>query len=176
MQTELRCLRVELERAIAGLDQCQMQLRPAGLLESWTIQQIVEHLRLTYAATLAAMDARIAKGTPTKAKVSLQLRAAQWMVLRFGYFPRGRKAPAAVTAEVGMLPVSGAEMMMRLDAELTQVESSMAQVEALFGAEARAVNHRLLGPMCSRDWQRFHLTHGRHHLKQVAAIRRKYGI
>jgi hypothetical protein len=33
-----------------------------------------------------------------------------------------------------------------------------------------------LGPLGAGQWRRFHLSHGRHHIRQILAIRRAHGI
>src|SRR6185437_6270213 len=105
----------ELQHAIAyslhGLDAAQTQLRPVKRKERWSIQQIVEHLLLTYSSTEATIAARLEKHRPTKSKPSMLQRFSQYTVIRLGYFPHGRKAPALVTpaAEVAA-PRSGEEL------------------------------------------------------------------
>ena len=65
MHNDLKRLQGELERALSGLDDRQTQLRPESGLQAsprgWNVQQIIGHLLLTYAATLAAVEARLAR-------------------------------------------------------------------------------------------------------------------
>jgi hypothetical protein len=48
--------------------------------------------------------------------------------------------------------------------------------EQLFGTHRRSVRHMLLGPMSLAQWRRFHLVHGRHHIRQIAAIRTEHHL
>jgi hypothetical protein len=176
MTEDFETLRDELEQALGGLDEHQTQLKPAGKPEKWSIQQVVGHLLLTYGATGLAMDARLAKGAATKAKPSLARKAAQFGVITLGYFPRGRAAPEAVTCSSGAPPVPGGILIAQAETAIRRMDRQISAAEKMFGPNCRAVNHMLLGPLSARQWRRFHLVHGRHHIKQIAAIRKEYNI
>ncbi|MBB5057836.1 hypothetical protein HDF16_002542 [Granulicella aggregans] len=176
MKDELELLREELELALGGLDSSQTQLRPAATPDKWSIQQIVGHLLRTYAATEKAMEARILKGLPTKAKVTPMQWAAQCLVLGVGYFPSGRIAPEIVCAPLGEEAAPAGILINQLGLALSAMNRKLAAAEALFGSRHRAVNHMALGPLNFAQWSKFHLTHGRHHIKQIVAIRRQHGV
>jgi hypothetical protein len=176
MNHDLETLRDELERSLGGLDERQTQLRPGGDPARWNIQQIAGHLLLTYAATDMALEARIAKSAPTKAKPTMAQRFGQFTILRAGYFPAGRKAPERVTAPADAPPVPGGVLIAQVHAAIDTLDRRMAGAEAIFGPELRAVSHMVLGPLSTRQWRRFHLIHGRHHIRQIAAIRAQYGL
>lgn len=180
MHNDLKLLQAELERALSGLDDCQTQLRPEPGLEPsprrWNMQQIVGHLLLTYAATLTAVETRLAKGAATKARPSLAQRIGQLTVIGLGRFPQGRRAPAGVTPEEHADPLSGDALCAAATEALTRMDSRIADAERLFGRRRRAISHMILGPLSVDQWRRFHLVHGRHHIRQMAAIRGAYGI
>jgi len=176
MDRTLETLHEELARSLTGLDQEQTQLRPDGDRARWSIQQVVGHLRLTYTATVMAMDARIAKASPTKATPSLLQYAGQFTLIACGYFPRGRKAPAPVTAGTDDAVVDGAALAAAISEALAAMDSRIAKAETIFGNRKRVVSHMVLGPLSIRQWRRFHLIHGRHHIKQILAIRREYRL
>ena len=175
MKDDLELLREELELALGGLDSKQTQLRPAGAPDKWTIQQVVGHLLKTYAATEKAIEARIVKGQPTKARVTLVQRAGQYLLLRVGYFPGGRVAPEAVRAPVGEEAAPAGILITRIELALSTMDRKLVEAESLFGGGKRAVNHMALGPLTTDQWSKFHLAHGRHHIKQIVAIRRQHG-
>ncbi len=165
----LEQLKVELCGALRGLDKSQTQLRSGGRPESWTIQQICEHLRLTYAKTQEAMGVRLAKGVPTSTRVTLKGRFWQTIITRGRYFPPNRKAPKIVwpgTCE----PLEGEAMFTVVAAELDSMARAIDEVELRLGC-GRTVNHAVLGPMSMAQWRRFHLVHGRHHVRQILRIR-----
>ena len=176
MTRDFETLRDELERSLGGLDDSQTQLRPGNDAERWSIQQIVGHLLLTYAATEDAMDARISKGTPTKARPMLVQRIGQITLVRMGHFPFGRKAPERVTASPDVSAVPGGVLIGNVDLAITQLDRKVSAAEKMFGGKTRAVSHMVLGPMTAGEWRRFHLVHGRHHIKQIFGIRAEYGF
>jgi hypothetical protein len=180
MHPDLKLLQSELDHALDGLDDRQTQLRPRPDSQPdpqrWNIQQIVGHLLLTYGATVTAMDARIAKHTPTKARASLAQRIGQFAVLRLGWLPRGRRAPALTTPDPNAAPASGDALQSMVDRNIATMDGRIAAAEQLFGRRRRAISHMILGPLSVPQWRRFHLVHGRHHLRQIAAIRAAYRL
>jgi len=176
MDHDLDELRGALERGLAGLDEGQTQLRRGGDAVRWSIQQIAGHLRLTYAATSMAMEARIARGSPTKGRPSPVQRVAQLWVVRLKQFPSGRMAPEAVTADPVAAGLDGETIAAAARAEIVRMDERIGEAEALFGNDCRCVSHMILGPMNVGQWRRFHLVHGKHHLRQIAAIRREFGV
>ncbi len=180
-QRDLKLLEKELVEAIAGLDAQQTQLRPGGAASQnpatrWSVQQIVQHLLLSYEATTGAMQARLMKGTPTRATASLLQRAAQFRLLRMQRFPHGRSAPPAVTPKAQTNPVDGAVLQAEIVAALGRMGEHIGRAEKVFGADQKAVSHMVLGPMSLAQWRRFHLVHGRHHIQQIEGIKLGEGI
>jgi hypothetical protein len=175
MDACLETLDQEIGLALAGLSAEQAQLRPGGDLARWSVQQIVGHLRLTYGATSIAMEARIGRGAPTKARASLVQRAGQMVVVGWHRFPRGRKAPEAVTVgdEAAM---DGESLIAGIHAEIARMDGWISAAEGMFGVRCRCVSHMVLGPMRVGQWRRFHLVHGRHHLRQIWVVRREFGV
>jgi hypothetical protein len=176
MDRNFKLLRDELAKALAGLDERQTQLKPGGDPARWSIQQIVGHLLLTYKATIEAVDARVAKGAATKASPSVAQRVGQFALCRIGYFPRGRLAPERVTAATDAPAVPGAGLTAQADAAIGEMDRRFTAGEQIFGSRRRAISHMVLGPLSIGQWRRFHLIHGRHHIKQIARIRQEYGI
>ena len=170
----------QLNHAIAyslrGLDAEQTQLRPRKRQNRWSIQQIVEHLLLTYSSTEETLRARLAKGRPTRSKPGPMQRISQYTVIQLGYFPHGRKAPALVTppAETAV-PLSGEELANRVREQLLRLHELSNDAEKVFG-EHRCASHHVLGPLSIAQWRRFHLIHGEHHARQILAIRKEHGV
>ena len=175
MPSDLQRLQDEFSAALAGLSATQTQATPAAHPEKWSIQQIVEHLLQTYRATITAIQVRLDKRTPTRAAPTLQQRVGQFLVIDLGRFPRGRPAPAAVSPSLPSSLRSGEELVSHLSRELAELETVAAAGERLF-ANRRAVSHMILGPLSLPQWRRFHLIHGRHHMRQIKAIRRDHRI
>jgi hypothetical protein len=168
---DLQRLHRALTRSLRGLDDTQTQLHPPLHIDKWSIQQIVEHLLLSYSGTEAAISARLAKRTPTRAKPSLIQHFGQYTLIHLGYFPTGRKAPPLVTPLHTELPLSGEALTQAVTEHLARLNLLFVEAENIFGATSRCASHMVLGPLSINQWSRFQLIHGEHHVKQILAIR-----
>jgi hypothetical protein len=174
MHSTFERLERELTPALEGLDAVQTQLRLTAHADKWSIQQIVDHLLLTYAMTQRSLETRIAKGRRTRAVVSIKQRTGQLVLITLGIFPDGRPAPAGLEPSPNQ-PLTGQEIIQAIHRELTGLDQLSNKAEAVFG-NRRALSHHVLGPLSIPQWRRFHLIHARHHLKQILAIRRDHGL
>jgi DinB superfamily len=170
MNPILQQLQNEIASSLNGLDAAQTQLAPSTPPEKWNIQQILQHLCLTYAFTETAFNARLAKGTPTGVRPALQQHIAQYFVTTLGIFPGGREAPERVTPPRIASPVCGSDLAQYSAEHLVRIDKLFNEAEALFG-RSRCSSHMILGPLSVHQWRRFHLVHGRHHIRQIRAIR-----
>jgi hypothetical protein len=159
-----------IEDGVRVHDPSTLWRRPEGGAGRWSGQQIVEHLLLTYSLSAANFEARLRKGTPTSARPSPGQRLGQFFVCTLGVFPRGRKSPAAAEPASEFEPLTGAQLMERVEAGLRRFDQVADEGERRFGAQL-AFTHPVLGPMNAVGWRRFHLAHGLHHMKQVRALR-----
>ncbi|HEY0309049.1 MAG TPA: DinB family protein [Acidobacteriaceae bacterium] len=175
MSGALDDLRNELSAMLAGLDVAQMQRRLAARPEAWNIQQIAEHLLRTYDTTLNLFEERLLKGRCTKASATLKQRWGQLLIARVGYFPHGHKAPEFTCPPVMLEWESGDQTLARVSARLQGLKTIFQEAENAWG-QGRCVSHFALGPMSVENWALFHRSHGRHHVKQMMAIRRELGL
>jgi Protein of unknown function (DUF1569) len=176
MDATLQQLQREIASVLQGLDASQTQLRPPSRPNKWNIQQIIEHLLLSYNGTQMALNARVSKGTPTRAKPALLQRCGQYTLIHLGYFPTGRMAPPLVTPPSTTNPLSGDELTKAAAEHLACVDTLCGKAENLFGATNRCASHMVLGPLSVDQWRRFQLIHGEHHLKQIVAIRKAHSV
>jgi Protein of unknown function (DUF1569) len=176
MDLTLHRLEREIASCLHGLDAARTQLRPPSRPGKWSIQQIMEHLLLSYSGAEMALNARLVKGRPTQAKPNLMQRMGQYTVVRLGYFPTGRKAPALVMPAETMHPLSGEELAEAVKDHLSRLDVLCVEAEGLFGGDCRCASHMSLGPLSVDQWRRFQLIHGEHHLKQIVAIRRAHEV
>lgn len=172
MHPTLKCLEAELTGSLTGLSPADLGVVPDDHPGKWCIQQIVTHLLLSYESTIDVFETRLGKGTPTRAKTSLMQRLGQIYILRLGRFPRGRKAPAAVSPTLPFELCSVEELIDRIQAALTRFDGLATQAAEMFG-EVPAISHFVLGPMSADDWRTFHLVHGRHHIAQILEVRKQ---
>jgi hypothetical protein len=171
MNAALTQLERELTTALQDLDASQTQLGLIGNPTGWSIHQIVQHLLLTYASTEAAFKSRLAKGTPTLSRSTLIHRAVKFIVITCGLMPRRHKAPPEVTPAKPSLPLSGDQLSLAVSHSLASLDSVLNHAEQAFGTQP-CQSHFALGPLNATQWRRFHLAHGRHHIRQILAIRR----
>ena len=176
MDAALHQLQREIAFSLSGLEATHTQLRPPSHPSKWSIQQIVEHLLLSYSGTELALNARLAKRTPTRARPAMLQRFGQYTLIHLGYFPTGRKAPPLVTPGATTHPLSGEELTHAAAQHLTRVDTLCTEAEKLFGASNRFASHIVLGPLSVNQWRRFQLIHGEHHLKQIIAIRKAHDL
>ena len=169
-------LQREIASTLRGLDASQTQLCPTSMSGKWSIQQITEHLLLTYSSTETAINARLAKRSPTRAQSTLQQRIFQYAVTRCGYFPTGREAPPMVTPQPTTHPLCGEDLSHATAEHLSHLDLLLTQAETLFGRSSQFASHAVLGPLNIDQWRMFQLVHGRHHLKQIAAIRKAHNL
>ena len=172
MDKDLGRLEAELTAALADLDARQTQATPNEHPEKWSIQEIVEHLLLTYRGSVPAIQARIEKRRPTQSQPTMRQRLSQFIVIKLGSFPAGRPAPAAVSPSLPASLRSGEQLSAQVHAALEEFDRVTTEAEQMFGGR-RAATHILLGPLSMRQWRRFHLVHGLHHVKQIKAICRE---
>jgi hypothetical protein len=175
MNPTLLQLQGEIASSLRGLDATQTQLHPSTS-DKWSIQQIIEHLLLTYSSTETVINTRLEKRTPTRATPTLTHRVFCHAVTRWGYFPTGRAAPPLVSPEPTTHPLSGADLTKAAAEHLTHLDQLLAEAETLFGPASRCATHAVIGPLTTNQWRRFHLVHGEHHLKQIATIRKTHNL
>ncbi|WP_260705422.1 DUF1569 domain-containing protein [Edaphobacter flagellatus] len=175
MNSTLDQLEHDLSASLSGLNANQTQFHLTDDTTRWSIQQIVQHLLLTYNSTATALESRLAKGRPTFSRPRPQHRAIQFVVLTLGRMPGGRQAPPEVTPSLETTPLSGEQLTHEVIKALLRLDDIFTQAEETFGS-IPCQSHFVLGPLSASQWRRFHLTHGRHHIRQILAIRRAHRL
>lgn len=168
-------LQRDIVESLNGLTEDQTQLRLNSSPNEWTIQQITEHLLLTYASTASVVRQRLGKGRPTLAVPTLSQRFQQMFVIRGGYFPGGRQAPPMVVPQATSQRLSGAALCECVRHRLEECDTVFEDAEHRFGV-GRLATHHVMGSLTAEQWRKFHLVHGRHHVKQIWAIRKSHHV
>ncbi len=168
MDESLQVLDTRLRGLICSLDAEGTQESRPG---KWAIQQVVEHLILTYSSTTALIESRLEKGRPTQARPTFSQHCKRFLVVDLRYFPRGISAPEAVVPPADADPQSGEQIASRFTTHLASMDAALQRAAARFDGRLPIASHRLLGPFSADQWRRFHVVHGMHHLKQIRAIR-----
>jgi hypothetical protein len=164
MHSHLQHLHDELQAAISDMSHEDQLRRPDG---KWCAAEILEHLYLTYTGTSKAFQKCLSAGKPLAKKPSMKNRVATLLIVRMGRVPRGREAPkgtvprgtATDTVVAGIFPA------------IAKMDEAIRRCEAAYGSSVNLLDHPVLGPLSASDWRKFHLVHGRHHIKQILQLR-----
>lgn len=160
MDSYLERLRRELEEIMTVAGPERVDNGPAG---KWTSAQVLEHLFLTYHNTNKGIAKCLEKGTPLATKVSMFHRVGALLVVKVGYFPKGRKSPERAVPK-GM---AVEEVQRSILPELERMDAGLEECARKFGSRARILDHPVLGPFSVAQWRKFHWVHGRHHARQI---------
>jgi uncharacterized protein DUF1569 len=167
MDSRLEKLKKNLESAVKGMSSEQLSWHLPG---KWCAAEVLEHLYLTYAATIEGLEKVITNGKPLATRASMAQRLLTFKVVGLGHMPAGRKAPAIV--EPRGLPVE--YVRNEIGAKLVAMDRTIVQCETRFGRHVKLRDHPILGPLSATQWRKLHLVHGRHHLKQLLRLRRRH--
>jgi Protein of unknown function (DUF1569) len=132
----------------------------------WSVAEILEHLYLTYTATVKGCERCL--GTDSMpASPDLTQRLFTLVVVGFGHMPKGRQAlkqnsPRGMPAE---------EVVSHIGPQITLLDVALTRCEERYGTGTRFMNHPILGPLTVAQWRKFHWVHGRHHIQQVLRLR-----
>ena len=132
---------------------------------TWSPLEVLEHLSLSYTATTKGLLRAMEAGRPKRARRTMGHRLRSFYVLGMGRFPSGIDAPKHTVPGAGL----GDDPLRRFEDALVAMDASLADSERRFGRRTRVLVHPMLGPLTAEQWRRFHLVHGRHHLKQIVA-------
>ena len=166
MDPGLKRLQDEISAAIQGLSTEELTRRPT---DKWSVAQIVEHLYLTYTGTSKGFSRVIEGGKPAANGSTLRQRLGALVVVGAGYFPRGVKSPP-VAIPRGLPPE---KCCSEVGSKIVEMDEMMARCAERFGADTKVLDHPVLGSLSVSQWRKFHLVHGRHHIKQIRSLRRQ---
>lgn len=159
-------LSVDLSSSIEGLRPEELSYKHDA---HWSIAEILEHLYLSYTGTIKGFERCLQAGRSLALAPTPYHRCAAFLVTGLGYFPKGRPAPKQ-TIPKGLA-------VERVIADLPSAMAAMDEVatncERKFGRSIRVLDHPILGPLTIEQWRKFHLVHGRHHLRQIVERRRQ---
>ncbi len=173
MDDNLQRLDTEVTMALVGLDARTTQYAPKGRDDKWSIQQIAEHLQLAVEMSSRGVEARLERGAPARGNANLSQVLGQWAVIKLGWFPATRESPEATTPKRPAVLRNGAQLADRIHAALLEFDKLARKAQKLFG-NGPVLRHTVLGPLSIPAWNRFHLLHGQHHIRQMDRIRRDW--
>jgi hypothetical protein len=166
-------LYLEYSRQLDGIEVATAQLRPPGGDGQWSTQDVIAHLILTYSSTSGMLQSRLAKGRASQRRNTVAQPFIKLTVLSLGIMPKGFSAPERVRPQhAGFAPMNGKGLAARLCEDLRIMDELLDECQQRFGS-GRVASHFLLGPLRVDQWRRFHVVHGRHHLRQLVRIRKQ---
>ena len=168
MHSYLQQTQNAIDAAVNGMTAEQL-LRPRAE-GKWCAAEILEHLARAFSGTVPGLEKCCERDRPIAKPANLYQRLATMLLIDVGYFPPGRPAPA-MTVPRGMQPE---ESMNVIRHSLNAMDELLERCERRFG-NVKLMNHPVLGPLTANEWRRFHWVHTRHHMKQIAALRRQPG-
>lgn len=163
MDSYLQTLHDEVHEAIRELDAASLSRHREG---KWSAGEVLEHLYLTYQGTTKSLERCQQQGKPSARAVTGQDRVRTAIVIGFGYLPTGRKSPERAVPK-GM---AVEEVVREIGLQIAAMDEALAKCEARFGKKTRLFDHPNLGPLTAKQWRKFHLVHGRHHVKQLREL------
>jgi len=163
MDFYLQTLQDEVNEAIRGCDFAKLTRPQEG---KWSAAEVLEHLYLTYLGTTKSLERCLQQGQPLARAVTGRDRVRTAIVIGLGYLPTGRKSPERALPK-GM-PVE--QVVKEITSQLAAMDEALARCEAHFGRKTRLFDHPNLGPLTARQWRKFHLVHGRHHVRQLRKL------
>jgi len=55
--------------------------------------------------------------------------------------------------------------------KIAAMDELLTQCENRYGRVTCLMDHPVLGPLTAQQWRKFHWVHGRHHVRQIRAMR-----
>ena len=149
--------------AVDGLSAEQMSWHPPG---KWCAAEVLEHLYLTYTGTVKGFERVAAAGKSLATSSNWKQRGRTLLVVGFGYFPSGRESPPVARPR----GVPQEKVLGEIGAKIAEMDDIIRRCEETLGPRRKLLDHPILGPLTGREWRKFHLVHGRHHMKQIRRL------
>jgi hypothetical protein len=166
MHRKMAQLQDVLSHAIRGMTAEETTLHPEG---KWSAAQILEHLNLTYLATIKNLERCLAAGKSGATGDRWKKRWSRLLVTRLGYFPKGRESPERVRPRG--IPFD--EVSREIIGNIARMDDVIRQCESRFRSAGAIAEHPILGPLTAAEWRGFHVAHGKHHARQILRLRKK---
>jgi DinB superfamily len=164
MDPHLHKLHRSLESAIAGMSAEQLSWHPPG---KWCAAEVLEHLYLTYTGTIKGFQRVKEAGKPLASPMTWSNWRRTLVVVGLRYFPSGRESPP-VARPRGIPPE---RVLAEIGPKIAEMDQVVANCAAKFGARKKLLDHPILGPLTAAQWNKFHLVHGLHHVKQILRLK-----
>src|SRR6266481_6103818 len=150
MNPTLTQLHSILASEIRDLTPDQLTRHPEG---KWSPAEILEHLNLTYAGTIKGLERCLQSGTASASTDRGRKRWQRLILIRGGYFPRGRQSPPRVAPR----GTPAEQVTTEILGNVVRLDGVIQECEARFGRSKPVADHPVLGPLTPAEWREFHL-------------------
>ncbi|HEV2698918.1 MAG TPA: DinB family protein [Terriglobales bacterium] len=164
MHSKLARLQQVLSDAIHGMTPEELTLHPQG---KWSAAEILEHLNLTYIGTIKNLDRCLAAGKSGASSDRSKRRWARLLITHLGFFPSARESPERVRPRGTPPDQVKTEVM----GNIARMDEVISRCESEFAPRRPIADHPVLGPLTAAEWRGFHITHGKHHARQIIRLR-----
>ncbi len=165
MDPRLQRLQNEIASAVAALSPQQMSSHPLG---KWSVSEILAHLYLTYTGTVNGFERVEQAGKSLATAQSWKQRGRAFVVVGLRYLPSGRESPSAARPR----GTPSERVLAEIASKIAEMDAAIARCEVKLGPGSKLLDHPVLGPLTGSEWRKFHLVHGRHHIKQIQSRKR----
>jgi hypothetical protein len=162
VHSPLKKLQQELASVIRGLTPEKLSWHPPG---KWCAAEVLEHLYLTYTGTTKGFSRVLAADKPITTPVTWIQRRNVVIVLGFSYLPSGRQAPSFASPR----GLAVEQVIAEIAPKISEMDEMIVRCEEKLG-QGKLLDHPILGPLTGAQWGKFHLIHGRHHMKQIQKL------
>ena len=165
VDAKLSDLRRTLAQAIEGMSADDFARHPP---DKWSSAEILDHLNLSYLGTIKNFERCLASGKPGATSDRHSKRWARRVITGLGFFPSGRKSPERILPRgtpIEKLRTEVFENIARMDAVISECDLR-------FGKGQPIAEHPALGPLTAHEWRKFHLVHGKHHVRQIEKLKK----
>jgi hypothetical protein len=160
----LKELRLAISSVIASLSKEQMGWHPPG---KWCVSEVLEHLYLSYTGTIKGCARVLASDKPWITTATWRQKVRKTVVIGLGYMPSGRESPA-VARPRGLPPE---RVLAEIVPKIAEMDEILSRCEQKFG-RGELLDHPIVGPLTTKQWKKFHLVHGLHHVKQIQRLQK----
>jgi Protein of unknown function (DUF1569). len=164
MNPKLAQLHTAISSAIDGMTLDDLSRHPEG---KWNSAEILEHLNLTYTGTVKSLERCLASGETNASVDRKRKRLQRLVVIGLGYLPHGRISPARACPRGAAADQIAAEILQ----SILRMDALIEDCETRFGKAVAISDHPVLGPLKAEEWRKFHLVHGKHHVKQIIRLK-----
>jgi hypothetical protein len=157
-----------LAEQIAPVSLEEAQVPPLPGKGRWCLQQIFEHLILSYQLTSNSVGKQLKTGRVPRNRRNLLEFMLRVQTIGLGYMPDGVPSIRAVRPGE-FTPESGPSIASRFLEAAEEMDLLLVAARKKFGIQACG-EHPLFGVMRVDEWRRYHAVHAAHHAKQIRNV------